>query len=326
MYRGAKPPPWAPNGAGAAAVGDTTNGTGSPHTPRELTRELSVSCDASEVGETPIERPRSPSFAAAAAAAARVTGAVVGSGTIAIRHKARRSEQRPQKRNPEAAKPPAATPASAPPDTLPLPDAWPPLVLLGVCGSLRAASTNAGLLRVAAVAARQRGVELRLATIGDLPLYSQDLDEAGGSTRGAVSSWRAAVSSADAVLFACPEHNYSISAALKNAIDWASRVPTQGNLWAGKAGAILSSGGGGGGVRGQQALRQIGSFIDVTFVNAPEVAIRRFEEPCFDAATGDLLPDSRWVGRVGELVERLVTLALALRASRPAPPRQDKAV
>ena len=40
------------------------------------------------------------------------------------------------------------------------------------------------------------------------------------------------------MLFACPEHNYSISAALKNAIDWASRVPTQGNLWAGKAGAI----------------------------------------------------------------------------------------
>ena len=142
------------------------------------------------------------------------------------------------------------------------------------------------------------------------------------------------------MLFACPEHNYSISAALKNAIDWASRVPTQGNLWAGKAGAILSSGGGGGGVRGQQALRQIGSFIDVTFVNAPEVAIRRFEEPCFDAATGDLLPDSRWVGRVGALSARLpaparvsaahTALALccrrtrrAARRARPRSPRQS---
>jgi hypothetical protein len=32
---------------------------------------------------------------------------------------------------------------------------------------------------------------------------------------------------AGALLFACPEYNYSMSGALKNAIDWASRPPDQ---------------------------------------------------------------------------------------------------
>lgn len=78
-------------------------------------------------------------------------------------------------------------------------------------------------------------------------------------------------------------------------------MPGSGNLWAGKAGAILSAGGGAGGARGQLALRQIGSFIDVTFLNAPEVAIKRFDEKCFDESTGDLHANSKWLTRVHEV-------------------------
>ncbi len=60
-----------------------------------------------------------------------------------------------------------------------------------------------------------------------------------------------------------------MTAPLKNALDWASKHPK--NLWAGKAGGIAGSGGGSGTARAQLALRQSGVFLDITFVNAPEV-------------------------------------------------------
>ena len=56
-----------------------------------------------------------------------------------------------------------------------------PLRILGVSGSLRAASTNTGMLRAAALAAKElsvggRKVEFAIANISDLPLYNGDLD------------------------------------------------------------------------------------------------------------------------------------------------------
>jgi NAD(P)H-dependent FMN reductase len=191
------------------------------------------------------------------------------------------------------------------------------LVVLGVCGSLRAASTNGGLLRAAGAHVRAHGGEFRLGDISLLPLYSQDLDTGGQPPPPTVEAWRSAVAAADAVVFASPEHNYSISAALKNAIDWASSASSGRNLWAGKTGAVVSAGDGAGGVRGQLALRQIAAFIDVSLLNAPEVAVRRLEEGCFDGRTGDLA-SSKWDARVGELVDRLMTLCTAMQQARPS--------
>jgi NAD(P)H-dependent FMN reductase len=55
---------------------------------------------------------------------------------------------------------------------------------------------------------------------------------------------------------------------LKNALDWGSRPP---NCWGHRAAAILSSSGGTGGTRSQYHIRQVGVFLDIHFLNKPEV-------------------------------------------------------
>jgi chromate reductase, NAD(P)H dehydrogenase (quinone) len=183
--------------------------------------------------------------------------------------------------------------------------------VLGISGSLRKASANSGLLRSAQAHAERIGCDFTIADIGSLPLYNQDLDS--DHAPETVLQFQELVRSSDAVFFACPEYNYSFTAAMKNALDWASRP----NLWKGKAAAVAGAGGGAGTVRAQLALRQSAVFLDMTFVNAPEVAIKRFEDKCFDDATGDLQPGHKWEERVGELVDRLVRLEGLLHPVTP---------
>ena len=126
-----------------------------------------------------------------------------------------------------------------------------------------------------------------------------------------VQAWKKKVEEADAIIFACPEHNYSMSAALKNAIDWASKYP--GTLWKGKVGGIVGAGGGVGTARSQLVLRQSGVFLDITFVNSPEVCIKRFSERgCFDS-DGNLVSET-WQNRVADLLDRTVALARKMKS------------
>ena len=93
--------------------------------------------------------------------------------------------------------------------------------VLAVSGRLRAGSHNPRLLRAAAEAAPE-GVEVELwEGIGELPIYSEDLE--GGPLPESVERLRRDWSGADAILFATPEYNGSIPGGLKNAVDWASR-------------------------------------------------------------------------------------------------------
>jgi chromate reductase len=124
--------------------------------------------------------------------------------------------------------------------------------LLGVSGSLRAASFNTALLH-AAQAAAPEGVTIEIFRLHDLPLFNQDVEDQGDP--GPVTAWKDAVRSADALLLACPEYNGGITGVLKNAIDWASRgsrSPLNGQL----ACIVGASPGVTGTVRGQDALRQ----------------------------------------------------------------------
>ena len=143
------------------------------------------------------------------------------------------------------------------------------LRILGVCGSLRKASYNMAALR-ACNELMPAGMAMKIAQIGDLPLFNQDVFDAG--IPEPAKRFRAEVLEADGVLIASPEYNFSLSAALKNAIDWASRPPNQS--WQDKPVAIFScSGGPLGGARVQYDLRRILGQLWGHVLPRPEVFI-----------------------------------------------------
>ncbi|CAN5448942.1 NAD(P)H-dependent FMN reductase [soil metagenome] len=90
-------------------------------------------------------------------------------------------------------------------------------------GSLRRGSLNRRLLE-AAIALAPRGMEITRIGLGNVPLYDGDV-EAAGDPRS-VTRLKEAIRAADALLIATPEYNHSIPAVTKNAIDWASRPPS----------------------------------------------------------------------------------------------------
>ena len=110
--------------------------------------------------------------------------------------------------------------------------------------------------------------------------------------------------------FACPEYNYSIAPALKNALDWASREPNN-HLLAGKAAAMMGAGGGMGTSRAQYHLRQVGVYLDLHFVNKPEVFVNAFAPTSFDA--DGLLVDTRIQQSIEAQCLALVQLAMQLK-------------
>lgn len=170
------------------------------------------------------------------------------------------------------------------------------LKLLGICGSLRRQSTNAGLLR-AAMAELPEGVSMTIADLSEVPFYNADL-----STKpAAVDKLLAQMATADALVLACPEYNYSIAPALKNALDWASREPNNA-LLAGKPAAILGAGGGMGTSRAQYHLRQVCVFLDLHPLNKPEVFANAFAG-AFDADGN--LTDAKLIQQVAAQMQAL---------------------
>lgn len=124
--------------------------------------------------------------------------------------------------------------------------------LLGVSGSLRAASFNTALLHAAQEVAPE-GVTIEIFRLHDLPLFNQDVEDQGDPAP--VRAWKDAVRDADALLLACPEYNGGVTGVLKNAIDWASRGAP--SALQGKTACIIgASPGVTGTVRAQDALRQ----------------------------------------------------------------------
>jgi chromate reductase len=139
----------------------------------------------------------------------------------------------------------------------------------GLSGSLRKGSYNTAALR-AAQALAPEGMIIDIAAIGDLPLYDEDVRQAGFPAPAA--RLRSQLAAADAVLFVTPEYNYSVSGVLKNAIDWASRPPDQ--PFDGKPVAIMGASGGLlGTARAQYHLRQMLIFLNAFPLNKPEVMI-----------------------------------------------------
>ena len=78
-----------------------------------------------------------------------------------------------------------------------------------------------------------------------------------------VVQFKAEIAAADALLFVTPEHNRSIPALLKNAIDWGAR-PYGQNSWSGKPAAITGASPGAlGAAMAQTHLRQVLGILGV---------------------------------------------------------------
>lgn len=171
--------------------------------------------------------------------------------------------------------------------------------LLGISGATRAGSTNAMLLKEAA-----RLFGDNTYTQGDirLPLYDGDEEEAHGIP-AAVQTLADQIAAADAIIISTPEYNKGPSGALKNALDWVSRV--EGNPWAGKPLAVMSAAAGrAGGERAQMVLRGFMVPFRPVILQGPEVHL---------AASYDAFEEN---GRLkGEMyVKDLTALMQSLRA------------
>ena len=89
--------------------------------------------------------------------------------------------------------------------------------VLAICGSLRAASINAALLRAAARLSPPEMQVRPLSGIGALPLFSPDLEH---HRPVRVATYQAEIATADALLIASPEYAHGDTGTIKNALDW----------------------------------------------------------------------------------------------------------
>ena len=90
--------------------------------------------------------------------------------------------------------------------------------LLGISGSLRAASTNTAALRAAALLAPAGCAIVLCDALAQLPPFNPDRD--GVDLPPPVAAFRAAIAAADGLLIAAPEYAHGVSGVLKNALDW----------------------------------------------------------------------------------------------------------
>lgn len=135
--------------------------------------------------------------------------------------------------------------------------------ILAFAGSLRKDSYNKKLVKIAVKGAEQAGAVVTYIDLSDfpLPVYNEDIETSQGLPANALKLKELMLAS-DGFLIAAPEYNSSISGALKNAIDWASRPASKDEVYLscfiGKAAVIMSASPSQlGGLRGLVTVRSI---------------------------------------------------------------------
>jgi NAD(P)H-dependent FMN reductase len=182
--------------------------------------------------------------------------------------------------------------------------------LIALSGSARRGSLNRAVLATAAIAASSTGAKITLVDLNDyeLPLFNQDLEDAGGLP-DAARRLKALFRAADGFIIASPEHNSTYSALLKNTLDWCSRAEIDDEpplaAYAGKTALLLAASPGPlGGLRGLFALRELLQNLRVT-VHPGILAVGSAHEVITDGAVTDPL----WSKKIGDLVKDYVTFA-----------------
>lgn len=187
--------------------------------------------------------------------------------------------------------------------------------ILAFAGSTRVGSFNKKLIKVAADAAEKAGASVTFLDLRNLhlPLYDGDLEESQGLPEGA-QQLKKLMLEHEGLLISSPEYNSSISAVLKNAIDWASR-PVKGQPplaeFKGKVAGLMSTSTGAlGGLRGLVHLRAILGNIGV-LVLPDQHAVPRAHE-AFDEH--DQLKDQLQLDKIQAIAQRTVQTVAKLNS------------
>lgn len=175
--------------------------------------------------------------------------------------------------------------------------------ILALGGSLRRDSYNQKLAALVTAGAQATGAEVTVISPRDfpMPLFDEDLEAASGKPEAA-QRLKKLFAEHDGLIIASPEYNSSVTAALKNAIDWVSRGDAEGekplSALAGKMAVICAASPGGlGGLRGLVHLRSILGNIGIT-VLPEQIAVGS----AFSAFAEDgTLSDTAMAKRVNDL-------------------------
>jgi chromate reductase, NAD(P)H dehydrogenase (quinone) len=183
-----------------------------------------------------------------------------------------------------------------------------------IVGSNRRESINRKLA-VALVRLGAGKFEATFARIDDLPMYNQDNE---GALPPEVVRFKGEIARADGVLIVTPEHDRSIPAVLKNAIDWGAR-PWGKSSWSGKPAFITGTSPGAiGSALAQQHLRSVMTGLGMILLGGE--AYVTFKPDLIDEH-GNIGDDNTkkfladFVDRFADLVSRLAPAAARASAA-----------
>ena len=154
--------------------------------------------------------------------------------------------------------------------------------ILAFAGSLREHSYSKRVVKTALKGAEEAGALVTYIDLRDypMPIYNADDHERDGFDENAARFQRI-LAEHQGLLICSPEYNGSLSGALKNALDWASRRSDEfkmGEVFGGKVGAIMTeSPGSFGGLRCLGHLRSILSILGVNVLPS-EIAVAKVSE------------------------------------------------
>lgn len=157
-----------------------------------------------------------------------------------------------------------------------------------ILGSLRSGS-NSSLLAANVVSLLKGKASVEVVDISALPVYNQDFDGVI-ETPKAIVDLRAKLATFDGFVFITPEHNRTMSAAMKNVIDIASR-PWGSVLWGGKSVLVMGHSVGKLSAFGAvNDVKRVLSFLGARVMAHPELYLGPVHELLDDK--GVLVPDT----------------------------------
>ena len=186
--------------------------------------------------------------------------------------------------------------------------------ILAFGGSLRRDSCNQKLAAIAAQGAREAGAEVTLIALRDfpMPVYDGGLEEASGMPEQA-KRLKDLFRKHDGLIISAPEYNSSITAALKNAIDWVSRTESDDEppliAYTGKSAILCAASPGAlGGLRGLVHVKAILGNIGVTVLPNQVAVGKAYEAFATDGSLVDTKLAAKVKGLGAELARHLAKM------------------